>query len=143
MSGMSEVFSIRLSDSTAQRLRSHAAESGDQLSRLAHRLIDEGLRMAEHPGVVFRPGPSGRRAALLRGPDVWQVIKLLASLNARGDAAIEEAAEWLGSTVLAIRQALAYYGSFRDEIDEEISAHERAVAAAQASWENQQELLGS
>jgi hypothetical protein len=138
---MSEVFSIRLSDSTAQRLRSHAAETGEQLSRLAQRLIDEGLRMAAHPGIVFRPGPSGRRAALLRGPDVWQVVKLLASLDARGDAAIEEAAEWLGSTESAIRQALAYYGSFRDEVDEEVAANVRAAAAAQASWENQQSLL--
>jgi hypothetical protein len=29
------------------------------LSSAANRLVDEALRMGEHPGVVFRPGPAG------------------------------------------------------------------------------------
>jgi len=33
--------------------------------------------MADHPGVIFKDGPSGRRAALSYGPDVWEVIKFL------------------------------------------------------------------
>ena len=139
---MSEVFSIRMTDSLAQRLRARAAESGEPVSRLAQRLIDEGLRMAVHPGIVFRPGPGGRRAALLNGPDVWEVIGLLRSLEARGDAAVGEAAQWLGVPVSAIGQALAYYGSFPGEIDEAIAANDAALAAAEVSWVNQQQVLG-
>ncbi len=33
--------------------------------------------MADHPGVIFKDGPSGRRAALAYGPDIWEVIKFL------------------------------------------------------------------
>ena len=139
---MSAVFSVRLPDTSAERLRSHAAEIGEPVSRLAQRLIDEGLRMAAHPGVVFRSGPSGRRAALLRGPDVWQVIALLRSLDARGEAAIGEAAEWLGTSAGAIRQALAYYGGFPHEVDAEIAANERASEEARESWLHQQAVLG-
>jgi hypothetical protein len=138
---MSEVVSVRLSKSTVDRLRAHAAETSEPVSRLAQRLIDEGLRMAAHPGVVFRNGPAGRRAALLRGPDVWEVIGLLRSLEARGEAAVEEAAAWLGTPVAAIRQALAYYGAFPDEIAAEIAANEQAADVAQASWLHQQHVL--
>lgn len=139
---MSEVFSIRLSDTSAERLRSHAAEIGEPVSRLAQHLIDEGLRMAAHPGIVFRNGPSGRRAALLGGPDVWEVIALLRGLETRGEAAVEEAAEWLGTPVAAIRQALAYYGAFPAEGDAEIAANEQAADSARASWSHQQRILG-
>jgi hypothetical protein len=33
--------------------------------------------MEEHPGIAFRDGPSGRRAALAGGPDVWEAIVTL------------------------------------------------------------------
>jgi hypothetical protein len=32
--------------------------------------------------VIFKDGPSGRRAALAYGPDVWEVIKLLREVDA-------------------------------------------------------------
>jgi signal transduction histidine kinase len=138
---MSEVFSVRLPDGTADRLRTHAAQSGEPVSRSAHRLIEEGLRMAAHPGIVFRSGPSGRRAALLRGPDVWEVVSLLRSLEAREEAAIEDAADELGTPVAAVRQALAYYGEFPDEIEAEIAANEKAAESARRSLERQDRLV--
>jgi hypothetical protein len=30
--------------------------------------------MMAHPGIVFKDGPSGRRAALAFGPDVWEDV---------------------------------------------------------------------
>jgi len=55
------------------RLRQRAnAMTGASVAGLAQRLIDEGLRMADHPGVIFKDGPSGRRAALAYGPDVYR-----------------------------------------------------------------------
>lgn len=33
----------------------------------------------EHPGIVFRPGPTGRRAGLAGGPDVWEVVRAVRS----------------------------------------------------------------
>ena len=39
--------------------------------------MDEALRTEEHPGITFRAGPTGRRAGLVGGPDVWEVIDTL------------------------------------------------------------------
>ncbi len=138
---MAEMVSIRLREDVAQRLRAAAADSSEALSRVAQRLIDEGLRMAAHPGIVFREGPSGRRAALVRGPDVWEVVSLVRSLETRGDPAIAEAAEWLGVSPAAVRSALAYYGDFASEIEEEIALNERVAEQARQSWLRQQSLL--
>jgi hypothetical protein len=35
--------------------------------------------MSEHPGIVFRPGPTRRRAALASGPDVREVARAVKS----------------------------------------------------------------
>ena len=58
------VLSIRFKrDGAYERLRRYATEHAESASALGERLIDEGLRMAAHPGIVFRDGPAGRRAA--------------------------------------------------------------------------------
>src|SRR5438105_1041599 len=104
---MSEVMSIRFPEQVARRLRDRAAETAETASGLAQRLVDEGLRMDAHPGIAFRSGPAGRRAGLVRGPDVWEVISLVRSLRSRGDKAVKEAAEWLSLNETQIRVALA------------------------------------
>jgi hypothetical protein len=58
-------------------VRAARAAPGETRSQLALRLIDEGLRMDAHPGIVFRPGPAGRRPGLMAGPDVWEVARVL------------------------------------------------------------------
>jgi hypothetical protein len=66
---------VRFDVTVAERLASFvAANPGMSLSSAANRLVDEALRMSEHPGIVFRPGPTGRRAALAAGPDAWEVV---------------------------------------------------------------------
>src|SRR5260370_13847994 len=73
---------VRFDAPVAERLASFAAANpGMSLSSAANRLVDEALRMAEHPGVIFRPGPTGRRAALAGGPDVWEVIRAIKSAH--------------------------------------------------------------
>lgn len=54
---------VRFEDEVAKRLRSFvASHPGLSLSAAANLLVDEGLRTDEYPGVVFRDGPTGRRA---------------------------------------------------------------------------------
>jgi uncharacterized protein DUF5615 len=36
----------------------------------------------ERPGVIFRTGPTGRRADLAAGPDVWEVVRAVRSARA-------------------------------------------------------------
>ncbi len=139
---MSEVVSVRLPDDVVRRLREQSAGTAEPVSGLAARLVDQGLRMAAHPGIVFRPGPSGWRAALLIGPDVWEIIGLIRSLDATGVAAIDEAAEWLSLTEAQVRTALAYYGAYPDEIDARIAANDQAAERTERAWRAQQALLG-
>jgi hypothetical protein len=39
--------------------------------------------MADHPGILVKDGPTGRRAALAYGPDVWEVIKVVREIAGR------------------------------------------------------------
>lgn len=132
---------MRLPSSVVDRLRLKARQAGESTSGLAQRHIDEGLRMDSHPGILFRDGPSGRRAALLRGPDVWEVIALLRSLPERGAEAVSEAGAWLGLSEAQVRAALGYYGDYPEEVDERIELNEGAAEEARAAWERQQQVL--
>ena len=123
---MSRPLSIRFDQALLERLRRRAAAQDTTPSGLAQRLVDEGLRAQEHPGVVFRDGPSGRRAALVTGPDVWEVVAALRRSTARGEAAVTATAGEMGLSVAQVKTALDYYGSYPDEIDEQIAENERA-----------------
>src|SRR5580693_4937473 len=71
---------VRFDTAVAERLTSFtAANPGMSLSAAANRLVDEALRTSEHPGIVFRPGPTGRRAGLAGGPDVWEIVRAIKS----------------------------------------------------------------
>lgn len=139
---MTTPLSIRFTSSLLARLRQRAnAMPGASAAGLAQRLIDEGLRMADHPGVIFKDGPSGRRAALAFGPDVWEVIKFLREVDERGPAAIDAAAEVFALDTSRISTAISYYGDFSDEIDAEIAAADQASARAEAAWRIEQQLI--
>ncbi|HEX6500559.1 MAG TPA: hypothetical protein VF054_16220 [Micromonosporaceae bacterium] len=139
---MTTPLSIRFDPALLDRLRRHAAtETGANTSALAQRLIDEGLRMAEHPGIVFKDGPSGRRAALAYGPDVWEVVKFLREIDERGPAALAAAAEVFTIDVNRVTTAVSYYGDYSDEIDAEIDAADEASLRAERAWRVQQQLI--
>jgi len=139
---MSSPLSIRFDTELLARLRRRAqASPGATVSGLAQRLVDEGLRMAEHPGVVFKDGPSGRRAALAFGPDVWEVVKVLREIDERGPAAVAAAAEVLGLAEAKVRAAMHYYSAYPEEIDAEIAQADEESAAAEAAWQAEQRLL--
>ena len=139
---MTTPLSIRFTPSLLARLRQRArAMTGASAAGLAQRLIDEGLRMADHPGVIFKDGPSGRRAALAYGPDVWEVIKFLREIDERGPAAIDAAAEVFAVDTSRISTAISYYGDYSDEIDAEITDADAASLRAEAAWRVQQQLI--
>lgn len=134
-------LSIRFDAALLERLRRRAASRSTTPSGLAQRLVDEGLRSQEFSGIVFRDGPSGRRAGLAAGPDVWEIVALLRDSDARGDAAVEDVAQAIDVALGRTRIALAYYGAYPEEIDAEIADNDRAADEARRSWESQQRLL--
>ena len=98
--------------------------------------------MEEHPGIVFRDGPSGRRAALASGPDVWEVIETVKGSGATDEDAIAKAAAWANLSPAQVRVAVRYYGDFRDEIDSRIQGNHDAAERQRRAWERAQEALG-
>lgn len=111
------------------------------ISTLAAELIDEGLRMDAHPAIVFRDGPTGRRAAIAGGPDVAEVIASIIG----GDVGVDErrtrASDLMCLSLHLVDAALAYYADHTDEIDEEIAARIEAASLAEAAWKQQSLLL--
>jgi hypothetical protein len=105
---------VRFDLAVAERLSAFVvANPGMSLSSATNRLVDEALRTNEHPGVVFRPGPTGRRAGLVGGPDVWEVVRAVKSARAAEPGLPEEellvlVAENTGVPVRLIRAAVRY-----------------------------------
>lgn len=112
---MASPLSLRIDDRGRARLAAYADRRHQSQHELAVRLLDEGLRMLDHAGIVFRDGPAGRRAGLVAGPDVWEVVE--GSRGASGDGELEEAAQDLDLTRLQLDTAIRYYGEYGDEID--------------------------
>jgi len=139
---MTSPLSIRFPTALLDRLRQRArAIPGSTPSGLAQRLVEEGLRMAEHPGVIFKDGPSGRRAALAYGPDVWEVIKALREVDERRTAAVDAVAEILALPSARVRTAMTYYAAHQPEVDDAIDAADAASIAAETAWHAEQRLL--
>lgn len=139
---MAAPLSIRFDDDVLARLRQRAASvPGATPSGLAQRLVDEGLRMADHPGIVFRDGPAGRRAALVVGPDVWELISCLREIDERGSAAVAAAAEVFAVPESAVSAGIGYYTAHAGEIDAWIAEAQAASERAESEWERRQALL--
>jgi hypothetical protein len=97
--------------------------------------------MADHPGIVFKDGASGRRAAIAFGPDVWEVIKVLRELDERGEPAVDAAAELLALPPAKVRVAMHYYAGYPEDIDGEIDEADRVSAEAERAWQVERKLL--
>ena len=134
-------FSMRLGSATLGKLERQARQRGESKTRVGERLLEEGLRMAEHPGVVFRDGPAGRRAALAAGPDVWEVVETLQQVDGTGEEAIANAATWASLTPAQVRAAMRYYGDFPEEIDAWIRENREEADRQQAAWRRAQDAL--
>lgn len=78
--------------------------------------------MDEHPGVAFREGAIGRRAALVGGPDVWEVIRAVRSARAAEPELAEGqlldlVADNSGLSLRLVRTAVAYWADYPNEIE--------------------------
>jgi hypothetical protein len=136
-----ETFSARWRTDVVARLKRRSESAGVSKSRLAERYVDEGTRMDEHPGIVFRGGPSGRRAALAAGPDVWEVLATLKSGEKRGQEAIAPTAELLSLTEPQVRAAVRYDAAFPEEIDERIARNADDADEAEEAWRREQAAI--
>ena len=126
---MSVNVSVRLEEGLAERLRVRARAAGETLSDRLRRYAEEGARRDEHPLITFRDGPTGRRAGLIGGSDVWEVVMGVEDLADEPDpvvALVEES----GLTRPQVDAALRYRSAYPDEIEARIELHRRETAAA-------------
>jgi len=132
---------VRIETETLRALREQSAQSGEPIVRLAQRYIEEGMRIDRHPGIVFRNGPAGRRAIVVGGPDVWQVIVAARSAPERGEKLIDALAERIGVSKEKIRIAIRYYAEYPDEVDGFISMVEEEAEQLEQILERERRLL--
>jgi hypothetical protein len=74
-----------------------------------------------HPLICFADGPSGRRARLLGGPDVWETIAV--AKDNGGD--LTKTAVYLEIPLGRLQAAATYYAAYPEEIDEQIERNRR------------------
>lgn len=144
---MASPRSVRFDEDVLDRLgryvRSHPGSSTSSVTNL---FVDEALRAYEHPGIGFRDGPTGRRAVLTGGPDVWEVIGAFKAIQEEAppmtEIRLREALmEVTGLSADQVNTALRYYVAYPDEVDERIAANEAEAAREHALWESQRSLF--
>lgn len=113
-------LSIRLGDDLHSRLRAFAQRKAEPLSTVAQRAIREWLIAQDHSGLVFRDGPAGRRAGLVRGPDIWEVVAVLRDQAGSPDERISAAAAHMGLHRGDVELAATYWATHRDEVDAQV-----------------------
>jgi hypothetical protein len=135
-------LTLRVDQNSLRQLDDESRRQRVTRSELAKRFIDEGLRMEGHSGIVFRPGPAGRRPALADGPDVWVVARVFREMAGPFEQAVQHTAKLTELTPTQVGTAAKYYAEYRDEIDEWLRDLDDEAERAYAAWLREQDLLG-
>ncbi|MDP1803577.1 MAG: hypothetical protein Q8K72_00280 [Acidimicrobiales bacterium] len=135
--------SFRLPADLLGRLEAESHVSNTSVTSLVVTLLDEGLKIRQFPGIVYRSGPAGRRAGLVGGPDVWEVVRDLRHAAGDGMARIAHLAEESGLSAARITLAADFYAAFPDEIDARVEADEQAAERARTLVDQRDRLLSS
>lgn len=133
-----EQVSIRMPRATLERLDEESKRERMSRSELARTFIEEALRMEAHRGIVFKPGPAGRRPALAAGPDVWQIIRASREFPKGATSIRERLAEIASVSPYEIDVAFRYYSEYPDEIDAWIARLDEESERAFAEWQREQ-----
>ena len=99
--------------------------------------------MKRHPGIVFRDGTTGRRPAVVGGPQVWVLARMfrerpLDDDEARGRIAAE-IAELMELPTESVLASIRYYLDYGDEIDDWLRDLDEYSARAKAEWLRRQQ----
>jgi hypothetical protein len=124
---ISQNVSVRLEERLADRIRLRARAAGETMSDRLRRYAEEGVRRDEHPLVTFRDGPTGRRAGLIGGPDVWEVVMWVKDLSGEPDP-VETLSTESGLSRSQIEAAFRYLDSYPDEVEARVELHRRESA---------------
>ena len=135
--------SFRLPAELLDRPEAESRTRNTSVTALVATLLDEGLKIRQFPGIVYRDGPTGRRAGLVGGPHVWEIVRDLRHASGRGMARIAHVAEEAGLPTARIRVAADFYAAFPDEVDARIDADEQAAGRVRKLADQRDRLLSS
>jgi len=124
---MATSTSYRLAPELKGRLARQPPPKRTTETALVSRLLEQGLSALAHPGIVYRPGPSGWRARIAGGPDVDEVVRAIRSGGASGDRAVLATAASLGIDARLVRLSIDYAAEHLDEIEARLRENEEAA----------------
>ena len=139
----SRATSYRLDPVIKARLESRARSEGISERALIERLVAEGLDTLQHPGIVYRDGPTGRRPALAVGPDVWEVVSALRHTHGSEEQRVTALAEQFALHPRHLRVAIDFAALHEEEIDAQVAANDAAATEARELAERRARLLAS
>jgi hypothetical protein len=139
----SRATSYRLDPSIKERLENRARSERITERALLERLVAEGLDVVHHPGIVYRDGPTGRRAALAVGPDVWEVVSALRYTKGSDERRVAALAEQFGLHPRHIRAAIDFAAAHREDLDAQVADNDAAAEAARQLAERRAGLMAS
>jgi hypothetical protein len=137
--GPKQHVTLRVPSRLKQALSRQATREGVSQTGLAERYLEEAIRVADHPGVVFRSGPAGRRASIVGGPDIWEIVETFLA-EARD---LEATARYLHLPVGLVRAAVDYYADHREEIDEWVGRNQLLAEAAEEAASRRRRVVGA
>lgn len=111
--------SIRVPERLDQEINREIRQRGERdWSKGVLSLMEEGVRAARVPGIVFVQRRDGRRAAVaFSGLEVWEIV---ATWKEGGESWQTLADAYPELSAGQLRAALAYYQAYPDEIDERL-----------------------
>lgn len=115
---------MRAERRTLRHLEEEARRYGVPPRTLAERMIEEGVEMRRHPGIVFVDRGRGVRDAVLVGRprlSVWMIAQVV-----RANKAIADAAKWLSIDEASVERAVAYAKDHPAEIEQAVRENDEA-----------------
>lgn len=135
--------SYRLHGNVKERLRQRAVAEHTTERALLERLVSEGIDTLEYPGIVYRDGPTGRRAALAVGPDVWEVVSALRHTTGTQEHRVFVLSEQFDVHPRQIRLAIDFAARHRGDIEAEVAANDDAAEEVRQLAEQRERLMAS
>ncbi len=118
---MASPVSLRLPREMAEKVRRLAASEHRSTAEMVRVLTEEAIKMREFPDIVFTDGPTGRRATLRDGLDVWEVIEPYL-LGGKDWLVLRQSYPEMDEPTL--RAAVRYYESYPEEIESRIALNQ-------------------
>jgi uncharacterized protein (DUF433 family) len=135
---MSRVLSIRFQDQQVERLGRISRRLGKRPSETVALLVEEALRMSEHPYIDFRDSMAGRQAYVKgSGLAVWEVAMVARDYG--GD--VEKVAAHFRWPRTWVQAALHYARDYHDEIEKALADNDAVDFAAMQRLLPQTQLI--